>query len=934
MALFGNRETDAQVVLGVGMDVDGLKRSLDSLTSTIEAAASKWDEKIKGSSDDMKSAMNSAFDVNRVKNWAIQAGKAIGTFIADSINLASDLEEVQNVVDVTFGDDADQIDTWAKNARTQFGLTEKQAKQFASTMGAMLKSGGITDDNMLVKMSTDLAGLAADMASFYNLDFDEAFQKIQSGITGITQPLKSLGINMSESNLTAFAEANGQLYSAMSEAEKMVLRYQYLMSVTADAQGDFARTSDGFANQMRLVQTNLDALKTSIGTALLPIVNEALKAVNDLISAFTTQMPDTVLDTFADIDADTERKMATIQVTADSARMLLGYLKELGQTTVNTENGEVTYEKLFQKMAELTAAGGDVEGYLASLGLTVDDVSKDYANWLTLTDRLTDTMPSLSTIINDQTGAIEGGTQAVSDYIDEWERLERNNLIKQAASRKVDAYESAKANLYGYWLDAAIARQMQQNAEENLRDKMGAAGAANGDMDLRTWANAYVEKNWERYAGHMFTKPMTDAERSLYEAAQAYVGGAYEENAAKAERIYEEQAAALEQVKDEYEVMAGIVSQLDDNTDGLADTMSVLERRVESGELSLDDLKQTLENLTPALERINEIIKETAEESEKEIASVVSGFGQIETPAEKARAQVKSLEKQITEANSTELNIKIADLNNSIPTMSNMIAGLNDQIAYMEQYSEMLMTAQAMGVDAGLLATLANGDTESYDYLKAILDDPKKIEELNAAWRDLQTQKGITSGNMTDVKLAANTEFQGLVAEVETAIDEIDMADGARDAMYDTVEGMVAGISAAFPDLRKAIGEIMEQLNVLNSYGVLGFYNGSLSTDFSGGLLNPDGSAAVGMDYVPFDNFLAQLHEGEAVLPAEEARVWRDFRYGAAAASNSIDYDALGSTFKENAGGNVYLDGRIVGNVISSRQADSYRGLERSGWRG
>lgn len=926
--LFG-RDQDGSVVIGVEMDKSGLNKGLSETTSDIDRESKKWSRSVSDATGDMQKAMNNAFDTNRVKNWAIQAGKAIGTFIADSINLASDLEEVQNVVDVTFGDDADQIDTWAKNARVQFGLTEKQAKQFASTMGAMLKSGGITDDNMLVKMSTDLAGLAADMASFYNLDFDEAFQKIQSGISGITQPLKSLGINMSESNLSAFAEANGQLYSAMSEAEKMVLRYQYLMSVTADAQGDFARTSDGFANQMRLVQTNLDALKTSIGTALLPIVNEALKAVNDLISAFTTQMPDTVLDTFADIDADTERKMATIQVTADSARMLLGYLKELGQTTVSTENGEVTYEKLFQKMAELTAAGGDVEGYLASLGLTVDDVSKDYANWLTLTDRLTDTMPSLSTIINDQTGAIEGGTQAVSDYIDEWERLERNNLIKQAASRKVDAYENAKANLYGYWLDAAIARQMQQNAEENLRDKMGAAGAANGDMDLRTWANAYVEKNWERYAGHMFTTPLTDAERSLYEAAQAYVGGAYEENAAKAERIYEEQAAALEQVKDEYEVMVGIVDELGGNTDNLADSMDELQRRVESGEVSIDALKKTIEALDPVVSRIGEIIKDTSEESIKDVDNVITGFGKIITPANKARDALKEV--SMTNEDGS-LNLKWAELNESIPTMSNMIAGLQSQRKFAQEYTAMLTAAAEMGVNADLLATLANGSPESYDLLTAIMNDPNRIGELNDEWAALEADKNSMAAVMTDTKLTADDEFQSLVRSAAEMIEDIDMADGAEAAMRDTVEGMVRGLSDSESELRQAVDSIVQQLQILNSLGYGTYYG-----DWFGGvegLLHPDGSYASGLDYVPFDNFLAQLHEGEAVLTAEEARVWRDFRYGAAAASNSIDYDALGSTFKENAGGNVYLDGRIVGNVISSRQADSYRGLERSGWRG
>ena len=118
----------------------------------------------------------------------MKVGKALLDFGKDAIQAASDLEEVQNVVDVTFGDDAAKIEKWAKAAGTQFGLTETQAKKFTSTLGAMMKSAGLAGPE-IVDMSTDLAGLAADMASFYNLDFDTAFQKIRSGISGETEPL-------------------------------------------------------------------------------------------------------------------------------------------------------------------------------------------------------------------------------------------------------------------------------------------------------------------------------------------------------------------------------------------------------------------------------------------------------------------------------------------------------------------------------------------------------------------------------------------------------------------------------------------------------------------------------------------------------------------------------------------------------------------------
>lgn len=216
------------------------------------------------------------------------AMRAFGDFAKQGIQTASDLEEVQNVVDVTFGSSAAAIENFAKNAAGSFGMSELSAKQYTGTMGAMLKSMGLADDEVL-DMSTAIAGLAGDMASFYNLDTDEAFAKIRSGISGETEPLKQLGINMSVANLEAFALSQGidTAYKSMTQAEQATLRYNYLMQATADAQGDFARTSDSFANQSRILTLNMENLGSEIGQRILPIVNDFAKALNGLLSGET-----------------------------------------------------------------------------------------------------------------------------------------------------------------------------------------------------------------------------------------------------------------------------------------------------------------------------------------------------------------------------------------------------------------------------------------------------------------------------------------------------------------------------------------------------------------------------------------------------------------------------------------------------------------------
>jgi hypothetical protein len=205
---------------------------------------------------------------------------------SESIDLASSLIEVQNVVDTTFRNNSNAINRFAKTALEDFGLSELQAKQFSGTLGAMFKSSGVADAD-LVKLSTDLAGLSGDLASFYNLDIEEAFTKIRSGISGETEPLKQLGINMSVANLEAFALSKGikTQYQSMTQAEQALLRYNYLMATTADQQGDFAKTSGEYANQQRLFDTNLKQASATIASAFLPYLNKALIKGNEFFKS-------------------------------------------------------------------------------------------------------------------------------------------------------------------------------------------------------------------------------------------------------------------------------------------------------------------------------------------------------------------------------------------------------------------------------------------------------------------------------------------------------------------------------------------------------------------------------------------------------------------------------------------------------------------------
>ena len=213
----------------------------------------------------------------------VAATSAVGVFGLKAINLASDLDEVQNVVDVTFGDGAKQINEWADNAGKAFGMAKLDAKKFTGTLGAMLKSSGVAQDS-LVEMSENLVGLSGDFASFYNLDHETAFYKIRSAMSGETEAIKELGINMSVSNLEHYALSKGinTAWNEMTQAEQTMIRYNYLMEKGADASGDFERTSDSLANQVRIAQLNFSDLSADIGNLLLPVAKEVVKSFNDV----------------------------------------------------------------------------------------------------------------------------------------------------------------------------------------------------------------------------------------------------------------------------------------------------------------------------------------------------------------------------------------------------------------------------------------------------------------------------------------------------------------------------------------------------------------------------------------------------------------------------------------------------------------------------
>lgn len=219
---------------------------------------------------------------------AFAIGK-LAQFGKECVELGSNLTEVQNVVDVTFTTMSDKVNEFAKNAMTSAGLSETMAKRYVGTFGAMSKSFGFSEAQAY-DMSTALTQLTGDVASFYNISQDLAYIKLKSVFTGETETLKDLGVVMTQSALDQFALANGygKTTSAMTEQEKVALRLTFVQKQLSAASGDFIRTSGSWANQVRVMQLQLQSLKATVGQGLINLFTPVLKVINTLLGKLAT----------------------------------------------------------------------------------------------------------------------------------------------------------------------------------------------------------------------------------------------------------------------------------------------------------------------------------------------------------------------------------------------------------------------------------------------------------------------------------------------------------------------------------------------------------------------------------------------------------------------------------------------------------------------
>lgn len=502
--------SDGQIVFEVTADGKHAIADIKEITRAIQQESKKWDNAAEQSTQSISDGFSSMLKKVVGGISAAKIGQMLLNIGKDALQAASDLEEVQNVVDVTFGTEgAAKIEEWSKAAGKQFGLTELQAKRYASTLGAMMKSSGLTENGIL-ELSTDLAGLAADMASFYNLPFDEAFSKIQSGMAGMSMPLRQLGIDMTETAVAAYAAEQGfeGSFNSLSQGEQTLLRYQYLMHVTADAQGDFVRTSDSYANTQRRIATGFDTLKAQLGEALLPIATEVSNAVADLLDVLTYRPPETAFDV-------AEEAMNDAAASATQAQGILGYM-----------------DKLQEKYGEAASETGE---------------------WASALERLKQVMPGVNEFINEETGALTATNEQLHQYVEN----RKQALIEEAKANAIkklnDEYTQAGMDYYTAEINRDIANEQALEAVKNIIDYMVS------DFESRGFGEDEATAEWvdrDKWLEAFQSGNVTMQDLMYYARAAADNKGESQSLVERYEQIYNEQSAAAKSASSEMEALA------------------------------------------------------------------------------------------------------------------------------------------------------------------------------------------------------------------------------------------------------------------------------------------------------------------------------------------------------------------------------------------
>lgn len=397
------------------------------------------------------------------------AALKIKQFFADAIGAASDLNESVTKVGVVFGSSAGEIESFASTAARSLGLSRQQALEAAGTFGNLFIAMGI-GGTAAAGMSTKLVALASDLASFNNVNPEDALLALRSGLVGETEPLRRFGVNLNEATLRQKALELGlrSNTATLGPAVKAQAAYALIFEQTGTAQGDFARTSDGLANQQRILTAEWSDAKSELGNGLLPVmVDLAHIMTEDVIPAFKVF--------FLSSDADVNGWASTLrEVITDTVGFLVQAFGGIARLVANVISavpggwGEGAADNL-----RAVADGAD------DMARTLHASTAELLAWKEAAGGAATSGTLFRSVVKDFLPELKAATGAVAGSAEEMRDLNKATRDSAAADRDL---KHAKKDLAALILQGAVDEEKVVAARKSLVDATRAATHADRDL--------------------------------------------------------------------------------------------------------------------------------------------------------------------------------------------------------------------------------------------------------------------------------------------------------------------------------------------------------------------------------------------------------------------------------------------------------------------
>lgn len=595
-------------------------QDFDSGISRTKQESKTFAQSIGADAESIKTAFTNAFSFSVGQVMAEGFLDFLGfsrEFIQESVQVAASVQQTNEKIKVLFGESgAAAIDVWAAGMKEGYGISSNAAKEYASTIAGIFGNDmiGLSEDELL-DMSMRLVELTGDLASFHNIGVDVAWQKLLSGMRGETEAIEDLGIDVRATAVSLFHNMSETAWGELSQYDRITKLYEYIRASTSHVTGDFSRTSDTYNNQMAMFSANIEELKGLIGDGLIPAANSLITFMNTLFADNRSG---------AEIVNDLGESFATtyteISITTQNALSLISALERMQNDGV--------------------------------------DVSTEYSSYADVLTRLQTLIPSISGLIDNQTGAITGGTNALRAHVEAWEQ---------------DAMAAARSQILSDYYKEVVEQEIKvrklkaeyQVANAAANASVATAGQAKqGAVDylMRTYPRAYPTSDMVyrdllgQYAGEYGLLYQLKKRGKNDPTAQAYYASITAANEAyydadtydKQQTLINEETK-LEELKENAETLNTIIAEMNlalepvSTFSGTAGETASF-NRIYSGEVlnigeefklsRLDDFADVITQYMNAMidseagseEMFNSIIAELSKQGGSEIASAITAY--------------------------------------------------------------------------------------------------------------------------------------------------------------------------------------------------------------------------------------------------------------------------------------------------------------------